>query len=138
MGTTSNYALPYPAATDPPDGATQIQALATAVDTNLKTVDNKVVAIPKIQAGQVSVTPGGTAINFFSGSGQYYRGTATVTFATAFSATPAITVSAATSVPGTFLEASVSGASATGFTINVARVDTTSQPVYWIAVSQTQ
>jgi hypothetical protein len=33
MGTTTNYSLPYPAETDAPDGASQIQSLATAVDT---------------------------------------------------------------------------------------------------------
>jgi hypothetical protein len=36
MGTTTNYALPYPAASDAADGPTQIQALATAIDTKLK------------------------------------------------------------------------------------------------------
>ena len=32
---TQNYSLPYPAVSDPPDGASQIQALAAAVDTVL-------------------------------------------------------------------------------------------------------
>lgn len=36
MGTTSQYALPYPELTDPPDGAGQIKALATAIDNLLK------------------------------------------------------------------------------------------------------
>lgn len=35
MGTTTNYGLPYPELTDPPDGAGQIKALATAVDAEL-------------------------------------------------------------------------------------------------------
>jgi hypothetical protein len=33
MGVTTNYSLPYPASTDAPNGASQIQSLATAVDT---------------------------------------------------------------------------------------------------------
>lgn len=32
MGTTTNYSLPYPASSDTPNGASQIQALAVAVD----------------------------------------------------------------------------------------------------------
>ncbi len=35
MGTTANLGLPYPEASDPPAGHTQIQALADAVDTFL-------------------------------------------------------------------------------------------------------
>jgi hypothetical protein len=35
MGTTPNYGLPYPEYADDPDGPAQIQALATAVDTEL-------------------------------------------------------------------------------------------------------
>lgn len=35
MGVTTNYSFPYPASTDTPNGASQIQALATAVDTAL-------------------------------------------------------------------------------------------------------
>lgn len=42
MGTTPNYLWPYPELTDPPDGATQIKALANAVDTSLKGVDTLV------------------------------------------------------------------------------------------------
>jgi hypothetical protein len=37
MGTTANYSLRYPAETDAPDGATQIQDLAEDVDTALET-----------------------------------------------------------------------------------------------------
>lgn len=36
MPTTSNYALRYPALTDPPNGPTQIQALATDTDSTIK------------------------------------------------------------------------------------------------------
>jgi hypothetical protein len=39
MGTTSKYAWPYPELTDPPDGASQIKALAVAIDATVKNVD---------------------------------------------------------------------------------------------------
>lgn len=35
-GTTTNFGWPYPTQTDPPDGATQIQQLAQAIDTYVK------------------------------------------------------------------------------------------------------
>lgn len=38
-GTTTNFAFPYPGESDTPDGAAQIQSLATAVDTNLAVRD---------------------------------------------------------------------------------------------------
>jgi hypothetical protein len=37
MPSTPNYGFPYPAETDSPDGPTQIQALASAVDTQVAT-----------------------------------------------------------------------------------------------------
>jgi len=40
-GTTTNYAFPYPSMSDSPAGGTQIQNLATAVDTALDTVDDR-------------------------------------------------------------------------------------------------
>lgn len=42
MPTTPTYSLPYPAITDPPNGAKQIQALADATDTILGAVDGRV------------------------------------------------------------------------------------------------
>jgi hypothetical protein len=41
VGTTTNYAWPYPELTDPPDGAGQIKALATAADATVKGNDYK-------------------------------------------------------------------------------------------------
>ena len=38
MGTTAKYAIPYPAGSDPPAGAPQMQALAEQVDASLSTV----------------------------------------------------------------------------------------------------
>ena len=51
MGTTANYAIPYPELTDPPDGAGQMKALADRVDacllqlarTNLAQVEQTVI-----------------------------------------------------------------------------------------------
>lgn len=42
MGVTSNYGWPYPSLSDPPDGPDQIGDLAVAVDTSLKTVENRI------------------------------------------------------------------------------------------------
>lgn len=44
-GTTTNYSFPYPESTDAPDGATQIQSLAGAVDTALDTTDTAAAAL---------------------------------------------------------------------------------------------
>lgn len=45
MGTTTNFALPYPALSDDPDVPGDIQALATAIDTALLAVKNPACAI---------------------------------------------------------------------------------------------
>lgn len=42
MGVTANYSFPYPELGDPPDGPSQISALAIAVDTALDGVDDRV------------------------------------------------------------------------------------------------
>jgi hypothetical protein len=47
MGTTANYALPYPELTDEPDGAAQITALAVATDAELKALETALEAIPE-------------------------------------------------------------------------------------------
>lgn len=44
MGTTTNYAFPYPAGTDPNDVPADLQALADAIDTAVKTLDDAVAA----------------------------------------------------------------------------------------------
>jgi hypothetical protein len=38
MGVTTNFSFPYPALTDAPDGPSQIEALAEAVDAELETI----------------------------------------------------------------------------------------------------
>lgn len=45
MGTTTNYAIPYPELTDETDGASQMAALATAADTAIKAVADDVAAL---------------------------------------------------------------------------------------------
>lgn len=47
MGTTTNYAWPYPELTDETDGASQMRALAVAADASLKTLQTAVEAIPE-------------------------------------------------------------------------------------------
>jgi hypothetical protein len=42
MGTTPNYAIPYPELVDPPDGAGQMKALANRVDTVIKPIGDRV------------------------------------------------------------------------------------------------
>ena len=51
MGTTPR-GYPYPESTDPPDGAGQMQSLATAIDTDVQTrIDGL-----QVQAGQENIT----------------------------------------------------------------------------------
>lgn len=58
MGTTANFAFPYPEDSDPPDGASQIEALATAVDTSLDAhIDDTTAAHA---ASAISFTPTGS------------------------------------------------------------------------------
>lgn len=44
MGTTTNYAWPYPANSDGPFGPSQIQAIGAAADTTVKGIDDRVAA----------------------------------------------------------------------------------------------
>lgn len=60
MATTPNYALRYPLGTDTPNGALQIQNLATDVDTVIKNHQSVVIAKPA-QTGFGSLGSGSTA-----------------------------------------------------------------------------
>lgn len=53
MGTTPNYAWPYPELTSPPDGAGQIKALANAIDTTMKATRD---GVPAVQTGFLTMT----------------------------------------------------------------------------------
>jgi hypothetical protein len=54
MGTTANYAFPYPAGTDSPAGMTEIQNLAVAVDTALNTEAGTRSAVDATNAGNIA------------------------------------------------------------------------------------
>ena len=63
MGTTTNYAWPYPELTDPPNGPAQIKALADAVDLSAKTF----LPPPRVQVRQTvaqSIPNGGGMLTF--------------------------------------------------------------------------
>lgn len=60
MGTTTNYAWPYPESTDEPDGAAQIRALAIATDADVKALADDVAALPGGGGGGGATGDGGT------------------------------------------------------------------------------
>lgn len=115
MGTTPTLGLPYPAPSDPPDGATQIQALAEAVEA-------------AVQAGVVTVA----ATSSITGSQP-------VTFPAAFSGLPVVVASCVSA--GGIWNAAVTNLSPTGFDAVIRNVDGTpssaSINVQWIAVGAT-
>lgn len=87
-----------------------------------------------VQGGQVTVSPttstsGGT----FYGAA-YNRGSSPVTFPLAFDSTPVVTVTADSNAPGQIIELNVTDVTATGCTVWLARTNTTTTTVYWIAV----
>lgn len=67
MPSTTNYSLPYPAATDAPDGPGAFYNLALAVDTIIK---SKFDALQKGLNGTVQGTTPGIVANLFTGKGQ--------------------------------------------------------------------
>lgn len=86
------------------------------------------------QGGSVSIMPatstsGGT---FYGAS--YFRGSTAVTFPTAFDAAPAVTVTTDSNAPGQVVEVAVTGVTATGCTIWLARTNSSATTVYWTAV----
>ena len=64
MGYTTNYQIPYPEQGDIPDGAGQMQSLATQVDTKVKVIDDRVTAnTSSITANAISITANTNSIN---------------------------------------------------------------------------
>jgi len=59
VGYTTNYQIPYPELGDEPDGAGQMQALATQVDTKLKPIEDRV-AVNELPVKQFIFTADGT------------------------------------------------------------------------------
>ncbi|MFB9661604.1 hypothetical protein ACFQS3_02680 [Glycomyces mayteni] len=88
----------------------------------------------KVLSGTVAVTPV-TSVSDPAFAASYYRGTSAVSFPVGFFSTaPNVTISAVASVPGLVIEATVTGASTTGFTANLARSSTSATTLSWIAV----
>lgn len=53
MGVTTNFSFPYPGLTDSPDGPTQVEALANAIDAELETI------VAGLPAAEIAVTKAG-------------------------------------------------------------------------------
>jgi hypothetical protein len=146
-----SYGLPYEAGSDlpgwsltgGPDGSQPV--LAEAVAAQLRRIDNLVQELTdqfgvfptSIQAGTASITPATNIVNTFYNA-SYFRGTAVVNFAEAFTGTPSVMVTANTTVPGIVIEVSVSAPSSTQCTINLARSSSTGTGIFWIASARTQ
>lgn len=50
MGVTANYAFPYPELGDSPNGPAQFQALATAIDSTVDSIDDRVDVIEQLRS----------------------------------------------------------------------------------------
>lgn len=117
MPTTSHFSFPYPSLTDAPNGPSQIQQLAAAIDTYL-------FGLPLVQSGVVNVTP--------TGAGVY--STAPVTFPVSFSAPPTVTVTPIAAGTGTISSAGSDTPTASGCNVGIIRTNTTVTAVQWVAV----
>lgn len=62
--TTTNRAYPFPDETDGPDGATQIENLASAVDTDVQSIADEVDAIDLSRAALLSTLLGGAGVQY--------------------------------------------------------------------------
>lgn len=92
---------------------------------------------PTVLVGRVSIKAT-TAVNN-TNLGTYFTGFKAVKLpAGAFTGSPAIVLTGNSGYPGNMIQCSVSGVSAAGFTVNMARTDSTSTYIYWMAVTQTQ
>lgn len=80
MATTNHYAFPYPVSTDPPDGAAQIQALATAVDDKLNTVETTKIPAGPIAKTTVALAAGATGMAIRHGLWVLRRATGEIEF----------------------------------------------------------
>lgn len=125
MGATTTYGLPYPEPSDPPDGPSQIQALAEAVEAAL--------ARPKIASGSVTTSLTGedfqrSDVNVLFPSGLFTQAPAV---ALSFDLSGAVTT-------GMNHKVVTNAVTSTGFTIRVERntntADETQYQVDWIAV----
>jgi hypothetical protein len=146
------YGFPYEAPSDipgwsltgGPDGSQPILAEAFAVqlrriDDQLSTLIDSFGFYPTaIQAGTASVTTSTSVVSGFYNA-NYFRGSAAVVFATPFTTTtPAVMVTANSTVPGTVIEASASSVTINGCTVNVAHQNNTTLTLMWVASALTQ
>lgn len=118
-------------ATASEDNAAEISGLETSMDSSLAALgaraaalESQLAAIPLVQSGTVAVQP----------EDRETVTSAEVIFPVPFRSTPAITVSANTSVPGTVVEVSYGSPSKTGCLVYMYRTSATSTSVSWIAV----
>jgi len=116
--------LPYPALTDSPNGPVQIQALADALEPYIA----KLGGIGPMASGSLTITP--SAANTTT--------SAAVSFpAGRFSSGPTVIVSGYTgsSSAGTiWMSVWATGVTATGFTMNLNRSNTTTCALAWFAI----
>lgn len=125
MPTTSNYGYPYPSPTVSPNVPADMQALATALDTETARIDGDLadcLTNDDYFAGSVTVnaiadTPTSQAISFGK----------------TFSVTPICTATAVSVAPGTVVEVTVNNQTTTGCTVTVYRTTTSAVTVNVIA-----
>lgn len=109
----------------------ELTSLASLISSLQSRVDDLEAAQPL--AGRVSVTLDNEISSGFYNS-NYWRGTADITFPVGyFSATPSVTATALSTVPGTSMEVGAANVTSAGFTIYVARANTTDTTVMWSA-----
>ena len=126
MGTTTR-GYPYPEGSDPPDGATQMQALAEAVDTDAAALDGRVTAIEADKSVQ-----SGTVTLIFSN--QNLQNSDLIPFSPAYAAPPQV---AATASDG-FINVSIGQKTASEMRVYGRHVNNTGYTatidVDWVAV----
>jgi len=135
MGTTPNFAWPYPELTDPPDGATQMKTLANAADASVKTIDTA----QKATAAKVpfAIAAGKATI---ADRNPDQGGSVTVTYPVGrFTQAPVITTGAVTvnSYAASGTDGSTSLVSFVAKIYNPGSIVATGCAVHWLAVQMT-
>lgn len=145
------YGLPFEAGSDlpgwsltgGPDGDQPV--LAERVAAQLRRLDDALQGLQDafgiypdlVQAGIGTVTPNVSVSTTFYNA-NYWRGTTSVVFDTPYSGlTPAVMVTAESTVPGVLIECSVANLTINGFDIVIARSNTTTTGFSWIASDRT-
>lgn len=116
MGTTVNYAIPYPGVNDAPDGPFSFQAGAEATDAAIKGQSDRLDKLP------VKVATGSATLTF--GAGVAFI-TSNVALPAGFTVAPIVTVTLGSNVAGraSLLLLSAYGATTSGFTIKMQTSD---------------